>query len=267
MIDLSRAVAIAIGVASASLSAYGAFEMQHGLEGGITYLTIAAPFVVATAAIIPPLAEATWRQGAWIKAILWWGVLIPSAVLAFMAARERVQIAKGGAAAERVALHGAATRAEQDLQAAKDGVRTAEADEKAARDLKKCREECRAKWEAATEAAREREAAANAALTVAQSKDIAAPEEVPAWLLPACLDLVAFMAIWTGFAPRRPAKLSRAERKAAEAKAKEREQQREQRKRRLKRNAAKKPEPKTAPNIRDVTKRAENDNVVYLPAA
>mgnify|MGYP006889198354 CR=1 FL=1 len=240
--------------------------MQLGLEGGITYLTIAAPFVVASAAIIPPLAEATWRNGSWFKAFLWWLVLIPSAALAFFAARERIQIAKGGASAERAAIHAAATRAKGDWQEAKAKVVEAEADEKSHRDMKKCDVECRRKWEGATAAARDREAIAAEALTRAEARDVAPPQEVPAWLLPACLDLVAFMAIWTGFAPRRPKKLSRAERKAAELKAQQREQEREKRKRRLKRNVAK-TEPKPLPSFPDVKKRAVNDNVVYFPAA
>lgn len=245
-IDTPRVVAIGVGIVAASLSAYGAYEMQHGIEGGITYLTIAAPFAVATSAIIPPLAETTWRQRSYVKAIVWWLVLVPTIALAFLSARERVTLAKAGPEAERLALHGAVERAEKDLGEAKQRVSAAEADEKAARDLKKCKEDCRAKWEAATDAARKREAAADKALTRAQSKALPATETVPAWLLPACLDLIAFMAIWTGFAPRRREKVVEAKKA----------------KRRVKRKAI---EPRKRPI--ETPKRVANDNVYLFPAA
>jgi len=54
----------------------------------------------ATAALIPPIAEATWRGGHPLKALLWWAVLVPAAAVVFFCAAERVHVAKIGAQAE-----------------------------------------------------------------------------------------------------------------------------------------------------------------------
>ena len=199
--DAAKVASTAIGLACAGLSSYGAFESQYSLEGSMNYLVVAAPLVVAFAAGIPPLAEATWASGARIKASLWWVVLVPAAALAFFSAAERVHLAKAGAQAERQAVRNAAQRAERDLSDAKAAVGRTEADERAARSLKRCGDECRGKWEAATSAARRRVAEAAQALTLVEAEAVQeATQRAPAWLLPACLDLIGFMGVWTGFA-------------------------------------------------------------------
>src|SRR4026207_1133703 len=101
------------GTACASLVCYGAFEFAYRLEGSVSYLVIAAPVVALTAALIPPLAEAIWRSGAYIKALLWWATLIPAGAVVFYSASERIHAAKGGGEAERAALRSAVTRAEK----------------------------------------------------------------------------------------------------------------------------------------------------------
>ena len=81
---------------------YGAFEFALKLEGNtVTYLVLAAPVIAGAAAIIPVLAEATWRGGAYLKSLLWWLVLVPAGAVVFFSAAERVHVAKAGAQAER----------------------------------------------------------------------------------------------------------------------------------------------------------------------
>jgi hypothetical protein len=87
------------------LGMYGAFEFAMKLEGGaVTYITLAAPVIARAAASIPVLAEATWRERAFLKSLLWWLALIPAGAVVFFSAAERVHVAKAGAQAERVAL-------------------------------------------------------------------------------------------------------------------------------------------------------------------
>jgi hypothetical protein len=42
--------------------------------------------VALTAALIPPLAEATWGAGGRLKAVLWWIALVPAATVVFFSA-------------------------------------------------------------------------------------------------------------------------------------------------------------------------------------
>jgi hypothetical protein len=112
MVTAVRLGALALGVSCAGLGAFGAYEFRK-LEGGVTYLVLAAPLIAVTAAVIPPIAEATWRSGHPLKATLWWLVLVPAGAVVFFSAAERVHVAKAGAQAERDALRGAASRAER----------------------------------------------------------------------------------------------------------------------------------------------------------
>ena len=112
MASVVRLWALALGVSCAGLGAFGAFEFAHRLEGEVTYLVLAAPLIAVTAAVVPPIAEAMWRSGAPLKALLWWAVLVPAAAVVFFSAAERVHVAKAGAQAERSALRGAAVRAQ-----------------------------------------------------------------------------------------------------------------------------------------------------------
>jgi hypothetical protein len=96
--------ALALGLICTSSCCYGAFEFAYKLEGVVTYVVLAAPVIAATAALIPPIAEATWRSGHALKALLWWAVLLPAGAAAFFSAAERVHTAKAGAEAERSAL-------------------------------------------------------------------------------------------------------------------------------------------------------------------
>jgi hypothetical protein len=68
--NFHRAAATAVGLMCAGLGCFGAFEFAYKLEGTITYLVDASPLVALTAALIPPLAEATWRAGGKLKALL-----------------------------------------------------------------------------------------------------------------------------------------------------------------------------------------------------
>src|SRR5262245_3183744 len=115
MTTVIRLGPVALGLVCSGLGSYGAFQFAYRLEGSVTSLVVAAPVIAATAALIPPLAEATWRSGHILKALLWWAVLLPAGAVVFYSAAERVHDAKAGAEAERSALRGAASRAEGTL--------------------------------------------------------------------------------------------------------------------------------------------------------
>lgn len=198
MITAIRLGSLLLGLICAALGAYGAFEFTHRLEGAVTYLVLAAPVIAATAALIPPIAEATWRNGATLKALLWWAVLVPAGAVVFFSAAERVHVAKSGAEAERSALRGAASRAEATLAKAEGELVTARAAANKARGQKQCGPECRTKLAAEASAQADVEAAKLALLHAERQATIESPLKAPVWLLPAALDAVAFMAIWTG---------------------------------------------------------------------
>ena len=110
-----RLGALALGLTCAGLGCFGAWEFALKLEGAVTYLVVAAPVIAACAALIPVIAEATWRDGNYLKALLWWVALVPAGAVVFFSAAERVFVAKAGAQAERVALRSAASRAQAAL--------------------------------------------------------------------------------------------------------------------------------------------------------
>jgi hypothetical protein len=193
-----RLGALALGLSCAGLGAFGAYEFTHRLEGEVTYLVLAAPLIAVTAALIPPIAETTWRSGHPLKALLWWAVLVPAAAVVFFSAAERVHVAKAGAQAERSALRGAAVRAQAALTKAEVELAKARADANKARGQKKCGSDCRTKLEAEASAHADVEAARRDLLLAERSATTDSPLQAPVWLLPAALDLVAFMAIWTG---------------------------------------------------------------------
>ena len=86
--NLHRVASMALGSTCSALGCYGAFEFAYRLEGSVSYLVIAAPVVALAAALIPPLAEATWRSGAYLKSLLWWLVLVPAGASTRRAMRE-----------------------------------------------------------------------------------------------------------------------------------------------------------------------------------
>jgi multidrug resistance efflux pump len=116
----------------------------------------------------------------------------------FFSAAERVHHAKAGAQAERDALRGVASRAQAALTKSEASLVKARAEANAARALKQCGPVCRRKR--ATEAAAQAdvEAAKRDLLLAEKTATADSPLQAPVWLLPAALDLVAFMAIWTG---------------------------------------------------------------------
>src|SRR5262245_27715551 len=154
MTTVIRLGALALGLACAGLGCYGAFEFAYRLEGEVTYLVLAAPVIAATAALTPPIAEAAWRSGHALKALLWWAVLLPAGAVVFYSAAERVHDAKAGAEAERSALRGAASRAEAALFKAEAELVKARADANRARGQRQCGPDCRTKLatEASTQA-------------------------------------------------------------------------------------------------------------------
>jgi hypothetical protein len=203
MVTAVRLGALALGVSCAGLGAFGAYEFTHRLEGEVTYLVLAAPLIAVSAALIPPLAEATWRAGGKLKAILWWIALVPAAAVVFFSAAERVHVAKAGAQAERSALRSSAARAQAALTKADAELARAQADANMARGQKKCGSDCRTKLAAESSAKAGVDAARRELLSAESKATTDSPLQAPTWLLPAALDLVAFMAIWTGLSGAR----------------------------------------------------------------
>jgi len=153
--------------------------------------------MAVTAALIPPIAEATWRGGHPLKALLWWAALVPAAAVVFFSAAERVHVAKAGAQAERSAFRGAAVRAQATLTKAEAELAKARADANKARGQKKCGSDCRTKLAAEAAANTDVEAARREVLSAESKATTDSPLRAPTWLLPTALDLVAFMALWT----------------------------------------------------------------------
>jgi hypothetical protein len=198
MVAAVRLGALALGLSCAGLGAFGAYEFAHRLEGEVTYLVLAAPLIAVTAAFIPPLAEATWRRGHFLKATLWWLVLVPAGAVVFFSAAERVHVAKAGAKAERDAFRGAASRAEAALTRAQADLAKARAEANVARGQKQCGPACRTKLAVEASAQADVDAAKRELLSTESRATADSPLQAPMWLLPAALDLVAFMAVWTG---------------------------------------------------------------------
>jgi hypothetical protein len=195
-----RLGATLLGVTCTGLGCYGAYELALKLEGQMSYLVIAAPVVAAAAAFIPPMAEQCWKQRQRLKAVLWFLVLLPTAATVFFASAERVHDAKAGAEAERQAHRSAAARATQEFTDVKAELATTG---KAADPYRKRKaDECIGKCATALSAesrAKERFSSAETALLKAEAKATTESAlKAPVWLLPASLDLVAFMAIWSG---------------------------------------------------------------------
>ena len=184
---------------------YGAFEFAMKLEGNaVTYLALAAPVIAGAATIIPVLAEATWRERAHLKSRLWWLALVPAGAVVFFSAVERVHVAKAGAQAKRVALRSAASRAQVALTKSEASLALARTEANAARAHKQCGPLCRTKLAAEAAAQADVEAGRRELLSAESKATTDSPLQAPVWLLPAALDVVAFMAIWTGLSGHRP---------------------------------------------------------------
>lgn len=128
-----KASILTIGFAAAALNCYGAYEQALKTDGG--YLTIAAPVVALSAALVPYFAERSWKAKHRFKSLIWWLVLIPVAATLFFATAERVHFAKAGAETERSAQRAAVARAEQTLADARVTVVSTEFDAQAGRKL------------------------------------------------------------------------------------------------------------------------------------
>jgi hypothetical protein len=196
-----RIFAFTLGSVAAVIGCFGAYEYALKLEGGqVSYLVVAGPVVAISAALIPGIAEATWRQRQRVKALLWWVVLIPAAAVVFYSAAERVHHAKAGSQAQRSALSSAAQRSQADLEAAKATALKAQTEADRTKLWKKCATQCLGIRQIALDRAQD-VAQAETRLLASQAKATQeAPLEAPVWLLPAALDLIAFMAVWTGLA-------------------------------------------------------------------
>jgi hypothetical protein len=195
---MMKASLLTIGTLAAALGCWGAFEYALKLEGCISYLALAAPVVAAASALIPFYAERAWQAKHRFKALVWIAVLIPTAATMFFAAAERVHVAKAGAEAERAAIRSAVERAVTVLDEAKASAKIATAAADTVRGLKRCSTRCQTTLASET-AALKRVDDAEAALKHVQAKAaVESPLKAPVWLLPLSLDLLSFVALWTG---------------------------------------------------------------------
>jgi hypothetical protein len=257
MATLVRLGAFALGLLCAALGCYGSYEFAHKLEGGVTYLVLAAPVIAAAAAMIPPIAEATWRSGSYLKSLLWWLVLVPAGAVVFFAAAERVHVAKAGAQAERTAARAAAARAQATLTRAEGQLDAARAAANRARGQKQCGPDCRTKLAAEASASADVVAARSALFQEESAATTDSPITAPVWLLPAALDLVAFMAMWTALSGGhskpvpQPVKVTRAKRRTQAKRSQPRQSKAE----------------RARAQAEALFRGRANDNVVSFPAA
>ena len=199
MVTAVRLGALALGVSCAGLGAYGAFEFAHRLEGEVTYLVLAAPLIAVTAALIPPIAEATWRAGTLSQGPSLVGHLGPGW------SRGVLLRCRAGPRSRRPVLRPSATHfAVLRLVPRQHSPRAKRA------------------WPRREPRPTQRGLRSSAVLSAGPSSQLKrrrkltwklrggscssprstattdSPLQAPVWLLPAALDLVAFMAIWTG---------------------------------------------------------------------
>jgi hypothetical protein len=190
-----------VGCVATAVSCYGVYEYTMKLEGGVvSYIVVGSIMCVMAGSLIPPLAESVWKNGEIIKSCLWWLALTPILALIWFSSAERVHNAKAGSQAERAALWAAATRAEKNLEDAKAILIPLEEKEAKAKGIEKdkCNTKCRSDLIAA-EDARQKVAAAEADLASKQGKSTMESKFVPpVWLLPTAIDILGFLAIWTG---------------------------------------------------------------------
>jgi hypothetical protein len=176
---------------------HGAYEFAYRLEGRGAVPRPCRPVIAATAALIPPIAEPTWRDGGplrpfsggpfWFRLVSWSSSSLPS-----------------GSTVQRPVLRPSAVPFAALLleprqhSPAKRAWPRREPRANAARAQKQCGPVCRTKL-AAEAAAQADVDAGRRELLSAESKATAdSPLQAPVWLLPVALDLVAFMAIWSG---------------------------------------------------------------------
>lgn len=196
-ITFVRVVATLVAVTLAALGAYGAWEFAKKLEGGITYVVLAAPVIAAAAALIPAIAETTWKSGAKVKGALWWIVLIPAAATVYFAVAERVHYAKAGLAAEQSAYASAAARARQTLDAKVEEAKAAKAKADETKGWRRCGPTCQGIRATAERLEREEADARRALLVAEKAVRAEAPLKAHPALFPAAMYLVEFMAFWT----------------------------------------------------------------------
>lgn len=190
-----------VGCVASAVSCYGVYEYTMKLEGGVvSYIVVGSIMCVMVGALIPPLAESCWKNGEITKACFWWVALIPIATLIWFSSAERVHNAKAGSEAERAAVWSAASRAEKNLEEAKAALIPLEEKEAKAKGIEKdkCNTKCRSDLIAA-EDARKKVSDAEADLASKQGKSKMESKYVaPVWLLPTAIDILGFLAIWTG---------------------------------------------------------------------
>jgi hypothetical protein len=116
----------------------------------------------------------------------------------FFAAAERVHMAKASNEAEMRAKRAVAYRAKDVYDEAKKELKIAEVEETKAKVLKNCNTSCQVKLETAQMARKKFTDAENNLLKAESSAAIDSEWKAPPWLLPVTLDIIAFMAIWSG---------------------------------------------------------------------
>lgn len=196
-----RITALAVGASATGLAAYGAYEAQLKMDQS-GYLIVAAPFVAASAALIPVLVELTWRIAQPIKAICWGLLLIPAATLVFLSVAERVHYGKQAQLSKVTATQSTVKLLEAEYDRATANYNSVVAQANKATGLRKCKQQCQSKYVALVAQAEGKVETRRVALIRAKRAQVEqSAMSPPTWLLPITLDLLAFLAIWTGLAP------------------------------------------------------------------
>ena len=152
---------------------------------------------------------------------------------------------------------GAATRAQAALTKAEHSYDMARAAANKARGQKRCGPDCRTKLAAETAAQADVDVARQALLKSESVATSDSPIQAPVWLLPAALDLVAFMAMWTALSGGREKLQPATVRVATQGK-----------KRKAKRSQPRvSKEDAARAQAEALFRRGANDNVVRFPAA
>lgn len=198
-----RVVSIGLGTLATGLSAYGVYE--YGQASDQTgYLLIAAPFIAASAALIPILVELHWRAGHIIKALAFAVFLVPAAILVFASVAERVHYAKQTKAGQLAQSKAQVELLREAHQRSIEATKRAVANAEKATSMRRCKDHCQSKYAKLVAAAKQAEALAREAyLNSTGSKIEASSISPPAWLLPLVLDLASFLFLWSGLTPSR----------------------------------------------------------------
>jgi len=193
-----RPIALVIALVAAGINCWGVFEYGLKMEGKITYFVLGAPLVAIVGALLPPLGEWIWKEGQNVLACLIWVACAGCIAVIFFTGAERVHFVKAAKLSEQQSANSAYLRARENLKKVQDKLTPeVERKESLARASENCNLKCRADLDQA-KAIRKEIVDAEADLSIKQSKATDPSQwTMPEWLLPATLDFIVFVSMWT----------------------------------------------------------------------